>query len=179
MKKLITLLLVLITCSVSAIEMGPYDPGAARKTDLGTMAAEAAADYVATDTFTGHTDATGSSVHGLGTISTFASTDYVATSSLAARVDTVNASFTGDIDVTGDVGAATLGVTGHSTLTTASATSIELCGHVDVDSYIGFVYGWGLNSGLGYYMEADATATVILPASAYAGYEVIITSVSS
>ena len=84
MKKLITLLLVLITCSVSAIEMGPYDPGAARKTDLGTMAAEAA-------------------------------TDYVATSSLAARVDTVNASFTGDIDVDGDVAAAGVKATTYDT----------------------------------------------------------------
>jgi hypothetical protein len=128
MKKLFTLLLVLIACSVSAIDMGPYDTGAARKSDLGTMAAEASTDYVATDTFTGHTGATGSSVHGLGTIATFASTDYVATSSLAERLDTGNASFSGDIDVTGDVGAATLGVTGHSTLTTASATAITISG---------------------------------------------------
>lgn len=76
--------------------------------ELGTMAVATATDYVATDTFTGHTDATGASVHGLGTISTKAATDYVATSSLAARVDTVNASFSGDIDVVGDVGAATV-----------------------------------------------------------------------
>ena len=119
-----------------ANQWGPYDPGAARSTlsnvapatgraalELGTMAVATATDYVATDTSTGHTDATGASVHGLGTISTKADTDYVATSSLAARVDTINASFTGSIDVAGDVGAATLGVTGHSTGTTASISS--------------------------------------------------------
>lgn len=48
-------------------------------TTPGTMLGEAATDYVATDTFTAHTGATGSAVHGLGTISTKAATDYVAT----------------------------------------------------------------------------------------------------
>ena len=38
--------------------------------ELGTMAVATATDYVATDTFTGHTGATGASVHGLGTIAT-------------------------------------------------------------------------------------------------------------
>jgi hypothetical protein len=77
MKKLFTLLLVLIACSVSAIDMGPYDPGAARKSDLGT-------------------------------ISTKADTDYVATSALALRLDTTNASISNNLDVAGDVGAATV-----------------------------------------------------------------------
>lgn len=83
MKKII-LLLVLITSLVSGAEFNnPYDPGAARSTlsnvtpatgraalGLGTMAVATSTDYVATDTFIGHADATGSSVHGLGTIST-------------------------------------------------------------------------------------------------------------
>jgi len=93
------------------------DVGAATINDItpGTMLGAATTDYVATDTFTDHTDATGASVHGLGTISTKADTDYVATSSLAARLDTINASFTGDIDVTGDVGAAKVSAAAYDT----------------------------------------------------------------
>jgi hypothetical protein len=83
MKKLILLLVLLTTTSFGADFHSPYDPGAARSTlsnvdpatgraalELGTMAVATATDYVATDTFTGHTGATGASVHGLGTIST-------------------------------------------------------------------------------------------------------------
>jgi hypothetical protein len=62
MKKLLTLLLVLIACSVSAIDMGPYDTGAARKSDLGTMAAEAATDYVATSALALRLDTTNASI---------------------------------------------------------------------------------------------------------------------
>jgi hypothetical protein len=89
MKKLFTLLLVLMACSVSAIDMGPYDPGAARKSDLGT-------------------------------ISTKADTDYVATSALALRLDTTNASISENLDVAGNVGAAT--VNGVAPLTAAERT---------------------------------------------------------
>ena len=126
-----------------ANQWGPYDPGAARSDlnnvapstgraalELGTMAVATATDYVATDTFTGHTDAVGTAVHGLGTISTKADTDYVATSALALRLDTVNASFTGDIDVTGDVGAAT--INGVAPLTAAEKTQ-ALVGDAAID----------------------------------------------
>lgn len=73
-----------------ANQWGPYDPGAARN-DLSNV-----------------TPATGRAALELGTMAVATATDYVATSSLAARVDTINASFTGSIDVTGDVGAATI-----------------------------------------------------------------------
>lgn len=99
MKKLFTLLLVLIACSVSAIDMGPYDPGAARKSDLGT-------------------------------ISTKAATDYVATSALALRLDTTNASISENLDVAGNVGAAT--VNGVAPLTAAEKTQ-ALVGSTTVD----------------------------------------------
>jgi hypothetical protein len=89
MKRLYTILFILVVCAAGAVQMGPYDTGAARK-DLSNVESTAAP-----------------------TMTSITLTD---------RVDAANASFSGDIDVTGDVGAATLGVTGHSTLTTASFT---------------------------------------------------------
>jgi hypothetical protein len=141
-KKLIVIVFLLWSSAYCAFgqanQWGPFDPGALRNDGsnassaatvrnnlgLGTMAVATSTDYIATDTFTGHANATGSAVHGLGTISTKADTDYVATSALALRLDTTNASISKNLDVAGNVGAATLGVTGHSTLTTASATRI-------------------------------------------------------
>jgi hypothetical protein len=102
MKKLFTLLLVLITCSVSAIDMGPYDPGAAR------------------DSLSNVTPATGRTALGLGTMAVATSTDYVATSALALRLDTTNASISNNLDVAGNVGAAT--VNGVAPLTAAERT---------------------------------------------------------
>lgn len=77
MKKLFTLLLVLITCSVSAIDMGPYDPGAARKSDLDLKL----------DLDGGNAPTT---------------------------IPLINASFTGDIDVAGDVGVTTISGTAYN-----------------------------------------------------------------
>jgi len=85
MKKLLTLLLVLITCSVSAIDMGPYDPGAARKSDLDLKL----------DLDGGNAPTT---------------------------IPLVNASFTGDIDVTGDVLASS--ITSGTTLKSFHGTGV-------------------------------------------------------
>lgn len=179
-KKLIVIVFLLWSSAYCAFgqanQWGPFDPGALRNDGsnassaatvrdnlgLGTMAVATSTDYVATDTFTGHTDATGASVHGLGTISTFASTDYVATSSLAERLDTANASFSEDIDVDGDVGAATLGITGHSTLTTASATALEVRA---TGSYKG---GIKTKTG-GVFIAVDAATSVITATALNAG----------
>ncbi len=103
MKRITALILCLsLVCSYGysqqKISDGSRDHGAARldlsnvvpatgrdALELGTMAVATATDYVATDTFTGHTDATGASVHGLGTISTKAATDYVATNTFTGH----------------------------------------------------------------------------------------------
>lgn len=100
MKKLILLLFVLSTtlCLAQGADIfSSYDPTAARK-NLSNV-----------------TPATGRAALGLGTMAVATATDYVATSSLAARVDTVNASFSGDIDVIGDVSAATVKATAYDT----------------------------------------------------------------
>lgn len=109
MKKLILLLVLLTTASFGADYHSPYDPGAARS-DLNNV-----------------TPATGRAALELGTMAVATATDYVATSSLAARVDTINASFTGDIDVAGDVGAAT--VNGVAPLTAAEKTQALVGGY--------------------------------------------------
>ena len=102
MKKfLVIFLLIAAICSAASFET-KRDYGAARKN------------------FSNVTPATGRAALELGTMAVATATDYVATSSLAARVDTINASFTGDIDVTGDVGAAT--VNGVAPLTAAEKT---------------------------------------------------------
>jgi hypothetical protein len=93
MKKLLTLLLVLIACSVSAIDMGPYDTGAARKSDLDLK---------------------------LNLDGTNAPT----------TIQLINASFSGDIDVAGNVGAAT--VNGVAPLTAASQSQ-ALVGLATID----------------------------------------------
>jgi len=196
-KKLILLLFVLSTtlCLAQGADIfSSYDPTAARSDlsnvapatgrdalELGTMAVATATDYVATDTFTGHTDATGASVHGLGTISTKADTDYVATSALALRLDTVNASFTGDIDVVGDVGAAT--VNGVAPLTAAEKTQ-ALVGSTTVDFQArtlttsaisaptggGSGYWGGTSGGIGF-------ARVTLPAGGIASISTILDTI--
>ena len=79
------------------VSFGNHDPGAARK-NLSNV-----------------TPATGRAALELGTMAVATATDYVATSSLAARVDTINASFTGDIDVTGNVGAAKVSAAAYDT----------------------------------------------------------------
>jgi hypothetical protein len=84
-KKLLTIAFVLLAC-VSFAQSNyhtPYDPGAAR------------------NTLSNVTPATGRAALGLGTMAVATSTDYVATSALALRLDTTNASFSGDIGVTG------------------------------------------------------------------------------
>jgi hypothetical protein len=77
-------------------------------------------DGVAANDLSNVTPATGRSALGLGTISTKAATDYVATSALALRLDTTNASISNNLDVAGDVGAAT--VNGVAPLTAAEKT---------------------------------------------------------
>lgn len=147
-KKLIVIVFLLWSSAYCAFgqanQWGPFDPGALRNDGsnassavtvrdnlgLGTMAVATSTDYVATDTFTAHTSATGTAVHGLGTMAAEAATDYVATSALALRIDTGNASFSGDIDVTGDVGAAT--VNGVAPLTAVERTQ-ALVGSSTVD----------------------------------------------
>ncbi len=135
MKRIIALILCLsLVCSYGysqqKISDGSRDHGAARldlsnvipatgraALELGTMAVATATDYVATDTFTEHTDATGASVHGLGTISTKADTDYVTT-------DT----FTGHTDATAThgVSGAVVGTTDTQTLTNKSISGEQI-----------------------------------------------------
>jgi hypothetical protein len=109
-KKLIVIVFLLWSSAYcvfgQANQWGPYDPGAAR------------------NTLSNVTPATGRAALGLGTMAVATSTDYVATSALALRLDTTNASISENLDVAGNAGAATLGITGHSTLTTASTTVI-------------------------------------------------------
>jgi hypothetical protein len=68
MKRLYTILFILVVCAAGAVQMGPYDTGAARK-DLSNVESTAAP-----------------------TMTSITLTDHV---------DAANASFTGDIDVTG------------------------------------------------------------------------------
>jgi hypothetical protein len=112
MKKLIFLLVLLTTASYGADYHTPYDPGAAR------------------NTLSNVTPATGRAALGLGTMAVATSTDYVATSALALRLDTTNASISENLDVTGDVGAAT--VNGVAPLTAAEKTQ-ALVGSSTVD----------------------------------------------
>jgi len=99
MKKLLTIVLVLLAC-VSFAQSNyhtPYDPGAAR------------------NTLSNVTPATGRAALGLGTMAVATSTDYVATSSLAERLDTTNASISNNLDVAGDVGAAKVSAAAYDT----------------------------------------------------------------
>lgn len=108
MRRVLILFGALFAVSVAAFSeqpvFGPRDPGAARQNlsnvdaatgrsalGLGTMATEASTDYVATGTFTGHTDATGAAVHGLGTMA-IQSADSVAITGGVATLTTAEIS---------------------------------------------------------------------------------------
>lgn len=82
----------------------PRDPGAARDDfsnvdptvafealGLGTIAGAPATDYVATGTFTDHTEATGISVHGLGSMATASADDYYTKSEMDATLGSISA----------------------------------------------------------------------------------------
>jgi hypothetical protein len=177
-KKLIVIVFLLWSSAYCAFgqanQWGPFDPGALRNDGsnassaatvrdnlgLGTMAVATSTDYVATDTFTGHTGATGASVHGLGTISTKAATDYVATSALALRLDTTNASISNNLDVAGNVGAATLN--GVTPLTAAEKTQ-ALVGSSTVDFAAAAIDAEGFSTfgelGTGLKMKIIASST--------------------
>lgn len=94
----------------------------------------------------------------------------------AARVDTINASFTGDIDVTGDVGATT--VNGVAPLTAAEKTQALVgsttvnfsAASIDVAGAVGKTFTFA-----GIARGASFTINVTLPSTESRGYEILMT----